>query len=357
MAAMKRALSPPRLEEPDIWWAWGGEVEAGDARLLSVAGRGLQTTRLLPAGSSVSNALVVKVAAGLVIAALLALWAMCEPPPSAAASNATAVNATAPPVRAGGLFTFQLQLPQGLPSLGIGLPAGFPGFPGLPQLPLGFPLPPYDDRGRAGDSRGQKYLPDLDPFSGPAHAASGFCGVKCTVAVWTARAGKFKCGQRVVFLRSWEGGGQSEADACQQVSSRTPVGVWLLVPRAGRAPPHRAHEFFCRVHAQSVLTHGFQRCPAKADPSRAALTQIAEDEFPVQCGDCSPYWATPVCANSCAAHPLYSGDGVCDDGGPGSEWSACDYGADCDGAPPPALPHHLARTPCGTPLDTRVTFL
>jgi len=26
----------------------------------------------------------------------------------------------------------------------------------------------------------------------------------------------------------------------------------------------------------------------------------------------------------------YSGDGQCDDGGPGSDWGACEYGSDCE---------------------------
>src|SRR5690554_5642038 len=33
----------------------------------------------------------------------------------------------------------------------------------------------------------------------------------------------------------------------------------------------------------------------------------------------------PLCTNTCA----YAFDGVCDDGGPGSAYSVCDYGSDC----------------------------
>eukprot|EP00966_Prymnesium_polylepis_P273771 6324320-Prymnesium_polylepis.1 len=44
--------------------------------------------------------------------------------------------------------------------------------------------------------------------------------------------------------------------------------------------------------------------------------------------------AGDVCIEDCA----YPQDGICDDGGPGSQYSACDYGADCTDCGPRALP-------------------
>jgi hypothetical protein len=58
-----------------------------------------------------------------------------------------------------------------------------------------------------------------------------------------------------------------------------------------------------------------------------------------------------LCSNTCTF--AGSGDGACDDGGPGAEWSACAFGTDCDdcgprhagGAPSPPLPPSYAARP------------
>eukprot|EP00962_Isochrysis_galbana_P035969 scaffold12361_cov113-Isochrysis_galbana.AAC.4 len=186
------------------------------------------------------------------------LWGDPQPPtPPTYGGNASAPPA--PPREA------EHGLPFGLPT---GLPFHF-SLPSLPSLPFG-------GGGGGGDAkrvvtRGKRDIPQLEALAGPGHAASGFCGEQCTVRLWNARAGLYTCGQRVAYLKSWEGGGHGEADACRQ---------------------------------------------------------IAEDEFPLQCGGCTPFWTTPLCAKTCSGHPLYAGDGICDDGGPGAEWSACEYGTD-----------------------------
>eukprot|EP00966_Prymnesium_polylepis_P179789 4162640-Prymnesium_polylepis.1 len=55
--------------------------------------------------------------------------------------------------------------------------------------------------------------------------------------------------------------------------------------------------------------------------------------------------ATALCSDSCA----YPADGLCDDGGDGSQYDACEYGSDCTDcgvrAPRPPLPPHEPPAP------------
>ncbi|MBT3219441.1 MAG: hypothetical protein HN348_10145 [Proteobacteria bacterium] len=46
--------------------------------------------------------------------------------------------------------------------------------------------------------------------------------------------------------------------------------------------------------------------------------------------DTSVAWSLVTCTNDCN----YAGDGMCDDGGPGSLFSVCDYGSDCEDCGP-----------------------
>ena len=67
-----------------------------------------------------------------------------------------------------------------------------------------------------------------------------------------------------------------------------------------------------------------------------------------------------ICATSCIGNPTWSDDGFCDDGGPGSEYSGCQFGTDCIdcgircGGEPPSAPPTTPGATCsnaciGTP--------
>ena len=67
------------------------------------------------------------------------------------------------------------------------------------------------------------------------------------------------------------------------------------------------------------------------------------------CKDCGPRLVGPSCSNECSLS--YPADGLCDDGGPGADYAVCTFGTDCDDcgdraahgytlppAPPPSPP-------------------
>ena len=64
-----------------------------------------------------------------------------------------------------------------------------------------------------------------------------------------------------------------------------------------------------------------------------------------------------TCNSSCVGNPEYSGDGVCDDGGPGADFNECAYATDCLDCGPdclglPAAPAPGAPAPSPSPLRT-----
>ena len=64
-----------------------------------------------------------------------------------------------------------------------------------------------------------------------------------------------------------------------------------------------------------------------------------------------------TCNSSCVGNPQYSGDGVCDDGGPGADFNECAYATDCLDCGPdclglPAAPAPGAPAPSPSPLRT-----
>lgn len=67
---------------------------------------------------------------------------------------------------------------------------------------------------------------------------------------------------------------------------------------------------------------------ALAGAQACAEEDAGEDDGPVSTGDyttAGPTGGGVTCTDDCD----YSGDGVCDDGGPGSEYAACELGTDC----------------------------
>ena len=85
--------------------------------------------------------------------------------------------------------------------------------------------------------------------------------------------------------------------------------------------------------------------PPSRPPLASSPPPIPADQLlcsnPSTCSDMDPDWITPFTRN-----------GVCDDGGPGSEYSRCAFGTDCadcgpraatDERPPPPPPLHLGR--------------
>jgi len=92
-----------------------------------------------------------------------------------------------------------------------------------------------------------------------------------------------------------------------------------------------------------------------------------ECAYATDCLDCGPdCGASPsmppvppgcTCNSSCVGNPEYSGDGVCDDGGPGADFNECAYATDCLDCGPdclglPAAPAPGAPAPSPSPLRT-----
>ena len=48
----------------------------------------------------------------------------------------------------------------------------------------------------------------------------------------------------------------------------------------------------------------------------------------------SPEPSTLLCAETCIGNPQWASDGICDDGGPGSAYTDCQYGTDCSDCGP-----------------------
>ena len=72
----------------------------------------------------------------------------------------------------------------------------------------------------------------------------------------------------------------------------------------------------------------------------------------LDCGpDCPPSPSMPPappgcsCNSSCVGNPEYSGDGVCDDGGPGADYNECAYATDCLDCGPDCRGLSAARPP------------
>ena len=57
-----------------------------------------------------------------------------------------------------------------------------------------------------------------------------------------------------------------------------------------------------------------------------------------------PPQSPPLCNDLCVGFPTYASDGECDDGGPGSEWAACQNGTDCTDCSPRLPNGGLPRT-------------
>ena len=70
-------------------------------------------------------------------------------------------------------------------------------------------------------------------------------------------------------------------------------------------------------------------------PTIAVRGDIAVDKVNVQCGAMPPNPPPPplpppkACDNTCPSYPSYVYDYYCDDGGPGAQYSFCEYGSDC----------------------------
>ena len=98
----------------------------------------------------------------------------------------------------------------------------------------------------------------------------------------------------------------------------------------------------------------FNSCKVSYDPGRIHLranNKVCEDDdvkkcdYGYDCADCGPRPITTLCLNDCGRYPTsyddsffsYYGefpDGVCNDGGKGSEYNGCGLGHDCDDCGP-----------------------
>ena len=97
-------------------------------------------------------------------------------------------------------------------------------------------------------------------------------------------------------------------------------------------------------------------------PGTSGASMFSVCDYGTDCDDCGPRPFQPpsppppspppvpprpavppmVCTNACGGNGLIPGNGICQDGGPGSEFSECPYGTDCDDCglrvPSPSLP-------------------
>ena len=99
----------------------------------------------------------------------------------------------------------------------------------------------------------------------------------------------------------------------------------------------RTHEMFeAHLAAENALLPSKQLSKSERIAKFAQFKAMKRDKTRMSSlqASPSPEPSTLLCAETCIGNPQWASDGICDDGGPGSAYTDCQYGTDCSDCGP-----------------------